>query len=181
MKSGFVIALASALFAINGPGAAMTSEAADTAPTIKKTKKKPAKKVKVAMRKSTARTPPPKEDAAALAASLALYKIALAQRISDADPTRVYAVQPQALLRSVVVVRIVIGRDGKLISGVVQRSNDDPVTEAAALASLRGAAPFPKPPASLLTNGRLDILETWLFNDDGRFQIRSIAQVQKSE
>jgi protein TonB len=68
-----------------------------------------------------------------------------------------------------------------VISSVIQRSNRDPVTEAAALASLRSVAPLPKPPTKLLTNGRLEMLETWLFNDDGRFQIRSIAQAQKSE
>lgn len=186
MKSAFVFALASAFFAIHGPCAAMTSESVGTASEIKQikkkqTKKKPAKKTTVAIRKNTATTPSPKEDAAAIAASMELYKIALAQRISDADPTRVYAAQPQALLRSVVVIRIVIDQDGKLISSVIQRSNRDPVTEAAALASLRNATPLPKPPSMLLTNRRLEVLETWLFNDDGRFQIRSVAQAQKSE
>ena len=183
MRSRVVLAIAIALctLQIHGPAAAMTSDTAATATSIKQTQKKPAKKTNVAMRKSSVKSRPPQEDAASLAASMELYKNALARKISEADPAKVFAVQPQALLRSVVVVRFVIDRNGKLISSVIQRSNRDPVTEAAALASLRSAAPLPKPPAGLLTNGRLEVLETWLFNDDGRFQVRSIAQVQKSE
>ncbi|OGB26932.1 MAG: hypothetical protein A3I66_20980 [Burkholderiales bacterium RIFCSPLOWO2_02_FULL_57_36] len=150
----------------------------------KKTTKKTATKKKPATRKSSVKKPhpiEPIEDAAAIAASTDLYKKELAQKISDANPTQVYTVQPQALLRSVVVVRFIIDKNGKLVSSVVHRSNGDPVTEAAALASLRSVAPLPKPPAKLLSKSRIDLLETWLFNDDGRFQIRSIAQLQKSE
>ena len=127
------------------------------------------------------KTPPPREDTAAIAASMERYKHELAQKISAADPSKVYDVQPQALLRSVVVIRFVVDKDGKLLSSTILRSNGDRFTEAAALASLRGAMPLPKPPAKLLINGRLDLLESWLFNDDGRFQVRSIAQAQKSE
>ena len=176
-----VLAVATALFVFHGPGAA--SELVVIAAASQETRKKPAKKTKAVPRKKSSikKTAPPKEDPAAIAASMELYKKELAQKISDVDPTKVYATQPQALLRSVVVVRFVIDRNGKLLSSAVQRSNRDPVTEAAALASLRQAAPLPKPPAKLLINGRVDLLETWLFNDDGRFQVRSIAQVQKSE
>ena len=183
MRSGFVLAAVTALFVIqiNAPQAALASDTAGSVASLKQVKKKPIKKARPAMRKSSAKVAPPQEDAAALAASLELYKITLAQKISEADPAKVFAVQPQALLRSVVVVRFVIDRNGKLLSSVIQRSNRDPVTEAAALASLRIAAPFPSPPAKLLKNGRIEILETWLFNDDGRFQVRSIAQAQKSE
>lgn len=182
MKSAFVLALASVLLAVHGPTVANTADTAELAPETAPTTKKAAKKTKVAVaRKSVSRKPPPKEDAASIAASMALYKAAVARKISDADSTQIYDMQPQALLRSVVVVRMVIDKDGKLISSAIQRSNRDPVTEAAALTSLRKAAPLPKPPAVLLTKGRLEMMETWLFNDDGRFQIRSVAQAQKSE
>jgi protein TonB len=182
MKSACMLALASVLLAFHGPAAANTADSTELASETASTKKKAAKKTKVAVaRKSVSRKSPPKEDAASIAASMALYKAAVARKISDAGSTQVYDMQPQALLRSVVVVRMVIDKNGKLISSVIQRSNRDPVTEAAALASLRKAAPLPKPPAALLTKGRLELMETWLFNDDGRFQIRSIAQAQKSE
>jgi protein TonB len=84
-------------------------------------------------------------------------------------------VQPQAMLRSVVVVEFVVDRNGKLLKSGIRRSNRDRESEATALASLRASAPLPKPPADLVRTGRLELNETWLFNDDGRFQIRSTA------
>ena len=54
-------------------------------------------------------------------------------------------------------------------------------TSMRALASLRSSAPFPKPAPHLLRNGRVEMHESWLFNNDGRFQLRSIALVQMNE
>jgi protein TonB len=67
------------------------------------------------------------------------------------------------------------------LSSQVRRSNRDGETEKTALASLRKAAPLPKPPALLVPRGRVELHETWLFNDDGRFQIRSTAQEQVNQ
>ena len=92
-----------------------------------------------------------------------------------------YPGHPQALLRSVIVVKFSVDGAGKLLRSEIVRTNHDGVTETTALASLRNTAPFPKPAPSLLRNGRLEISETWLFNNDGRFQIRSVAQAQTSQ
>ncbi|WP_414691798.1 hypothetical protein [Noviherbaspirillum sp.] len=117
-------------------------------------------------------------DATSTAPTVDGYKRDLAQRISQVNSTRVYVGRPQALLRSVVVVRYVVDAQGALVRSEIMRSNRDRETEATALASLRGAAPFPKPASHLLRNGRLDLAETWLFNNDGRFQLRTIAEPQ---
>lgn len=126
---------------------------------------------------TTPTAPPP----TTRALSVEAYKEILAQHISDANRSKIYSVRPQALLRSVVVLRFILDADGKLVRSEIVRSNRDKVTEASALASLRGAAPLPPPPAKLLAGGRLEISETWLFNNDGRFQLRSIALPQMSE
>ena len=183
IRSNIVLAVAIALCVFHVPGTANESVVTVAASQVKESRKKPATKAKAPVLKkgSAKKPPPPKEDPAAIAASLERYKKELAQKISEVDPAKVYDVQPQALLRSVVVIRFAVDRNGKLLSSAIQRSNGDPLTEATALASLRGAAPLPKPPAGTLTNGRLELMETWLFNSDGRFQVRSIAQVQKSE
>jgi protein TonB len=60
----------------------------------------------------------------------------------------------------------------------IVRSNRDGEAEATALATLRRTAPFPKPASHLLRRGHVEITETWLFNNDGRFQLRTIAQPQ---
>lgn len=184
MRSVAILTIAIALFAVHGASTAAAADSTNAVSKIKKTKKTKkasTKKTKVAMLKSSARTTQPKEDPVAIAASLERYKKELAQKISDADPAKIHTEQPQALLRSVVVVRFTVDKNGKLVSSAIQRSNHDPVTEQAALASLRNAAPLPKPPPELVKKGHLDLLETWLFNTDGRFQMRSIAQAQKSE
>lgn len=110
--------------------------------------------------------------------SLDRYKRLVAQRIAEVNPDKIYPGNPQALLRSVVVLKYVLDANGKLVHSDTLRSNGDSVTVATALSALRNAAPFPPPPNNLLNHGRMEILETMLFNNDGRFQLRSIAEPQ---
>lgn len=109
------------------------------------------------------------------------YKEELARRISNANASLVYGGRPQAFLRSVIVVKFSVDASGKLLRSDIIRGNHDSTTEATALASLRSSAPFPRPAAQLLKHGRVEISETWLFNADGRFQLRSIAEPQMTE
>ena len=106
------------------------------------------------------------------------YKRELAQHISNRNAASIYPGRPQALLRSVIVVKYVIDAHGGLVRSEIVRSNRDGETEATALATLRRTAPFPKPASHLLRRGHVEITETWLFNNDGRFQLRTIAQPQ---
>ncbi|MBB5393170.1 MULTISPECIES: TonB family protein [unclassified Herbaspirillum] len=109
------------------------------------------------------------------------YKQDLAKRISQVNFTSVYVERPQALLRSVIVVKYVVDRDGNLVNSEILRSNRDKQAEASALGSLKNTAPFPKPPEALLRHGRIELSESWLFNNDGRFQLRSVALAQMGE
>src|SRR6476661_3000578 len=84
-------------------------------------------------------------DATSTAGTLDGYKRDLAQRITQVNSTKVFAGRPQALLRSVVVLKYSVDAQGNLVHSEIQRSNRDSVTEATALATLRNAAPFPKP------------------------------------
>lgn len=106
------------------------------------------------------------------------YKRDLAVKISEANASKVYPGRPQALLRSVIVVKYVVDSRGHLVRTEVMRTNKDREAESIALATLRQSAPFPKPASHLLRQGRIEISETWLFNNDGRFQLRTIAQPQ---
>ncbi|MBK1889027.1 TonB family protein [Undibacterium sp. 14-3-2] len=118
--------------------------------------------------------------AASASRTVDAYKAEVAHRISHLHRQQVYSENPQPLLRSVVVVRYSVNADGSLINAQIQRSNKDHETEKTALASLKNSAPLPKPHPQLLRSGRLEVSETWLFNDDGRFQIRSIALPQRA-
>ncbi|MES2102810.1 MAG: hypothetical protein V4634_02240 [Pseudomonadota bacterium] len=120
-------------------------------------------------------------DATSTAFTLEGYKRDLAERIAQVNSTNVYVERPQALLRSVIVIKYVVAPDGKLLRTEIIRTNHDRATESVALASLSNTAPFPKPASHLLKNGRVEISETWLFNNDGRFQLRTIALPQMGE
>jgi len=116
-----------------------------------------------------------------VADSVDTYKAEIAKRISQINANLVYGGNPQPMLRSVVVVHYVLASDGHLMKAEIVRSNQDKYAETTALSSLQNSAPFPSPNPSLLKGGRLDASETWLFNDDGRFQLRSIALPQASQ
>jgi protein TonB len=120
-------------------------------------------------------------DGTSTAGTVEGYKRDLAQRISQVNSTKVYAGRPQAMLRSVVVVKYIVDARGNLVRSEIMRSNRDRATESIALASVKSTAPFPKPLPHLLRQGRLEISETWLFNTDGRFQLRTIAEPQMNE
>lgn len=121
------------------------------------------------------------QDGTSTADTVGAYREALANRIVQVNSTKVYVGRPQALLRSVVVVKYVVDANGGLVRSEILRSNRDRATETTALASLRSTAPFPKPATALLRKGQLELMETWLFNNDGRFQLRTIAEAQMDE
>jgi protein TonB len=112
------------------------------------------------------------------ALTLSGYKRDVARHISSTNSTKIYSGRPQALLRSVVVMKYTVDGSGQLVRSEILRSNHDDETETIAMRSLRSATPLPRPDAHLLRNGQLEVIETWLFNDDGRFQLRTIALPQ---
>ncbi len=105
----------------------------------------------------------------------------IAIHISQQNAEKIYVSNPQALLRSVVVLKFTIDANGSLVSRDLVRSNKDKETEGTAMQSLARAQPFPLPPSVLLKQGKVELLETWLFNSDGRFQLRTIALPQRGD
>ncbi|MEI6003563.1 TonB family protein, partial [Paraburkholderia bengalensis] len=107
------------------------------------------------------------------------YQVAVAQRIEQNNPSDVLHGNPQAMLRSVVVVSFVVDRNGHVLTSSVYRTNGDDEAENTALRSLRRSSPLPRPPAELLNaNGQLELFEDWLFNDDRKFQLRELTPPQ---
>ena len=110
--------------------------------------------------------------------NLARYKREVACRIHARNPTHLYEGAPPPVLRSVVVLSVRVDARGRPVRIGVVRSNGIRALERRAIQSVRAAAPLPIPAGVLLRRGAADITETWLFRDDGRFQIRTLAQVQ---
>ena len=83
------------------------------------------------------------------------------------------------ILKSVVVLDITLDSEGKAANIMVRRSNGYRDLEQTAIESVRRAGPFPAPSADVLNGSNvISYTETWLFRPDGRFQVRSVAEVQ---
>lgn len=119
--------------------------------------------------------PRPASAPAVPALTLEAYKKEVASRIALHSGDLFSDPLPE-MLKSVVVLEIRIDRDGRLANVAVRRSNGYKALENRAMDSVRRAAPFEAP--SLLVRrgaGSVTFLETFLFRDDGRFQIRSLV------
>lgn len=106
------------------------------------------------------------------------YKQDIAQRVMVANAAHGFDGPPPHLLRAVIVVRMTVDRSGRITSSRILRTPGDKPLEQLALASLKRAEPLPAPPNALVSGNRVEIVETFLFRGDGRFQIRSLAPPQ---
>ena len=83
------------------------------------------------------------------------------------------------MLPAIVVMRITVDQNGKLTQANVMRSRDEEASKVA-LASIRRTAYLPMPYNLARGPGRsLTYMETFLFNADYRFQLRTLAPIQR--
>ncbi|HTO46580.1 MAG TPA: hypothetical protein VML91_02985 [Burkholderiales bacterium] len=126
-------------------------------------------------------TAPPPQTAAPKAEAartpLDRYKRAVAQQILQTNARRTFDGIPPHLLRAVIVLQLTVDGKGALTDVKTVRSRSAEHA-AAATKSVRAAGPLPAPPRELLRGGRLEFVETFLFRDDGKFQVRSLAEAQ---
>jgi protein TonB len=124
--------------------------------------------------------PTPKTEAPVAPPSRTLdaYKAEVAQQVMRANSGKTFSGQLPPMLPAIVVVNITVGADGELQDVAVQRSRDPDASEVA-LASLRRTGRLPPPSHLLATNMRaLTFSETFLFDHQYRFQLRSLAGPQ---
>jgi protein TonB len=119
-------------------------------------------------------TPP----AEAILSTLEDYKREVARSIVRGSLAHLYEGAPPPLLKSVIVLSIAVDADGQLRRVAVLRSNGIRALEQIALQSVKSAAPLPRPGIFAARRGLAEFTETWLFRDDNRFQIRSLADAQ---
>jgi protein TonB len=108
--------------------------------------------------------------------SLEDYKRQIAGEILKASAANTFEGTPPHLLRAVVVLELTIDGSGAVRSIRTIRTPDGELAAVAAR-SVRAAA-VPAPPPELLRRGELQVVETWLFREDGRFQVRTLAAPQ---
>jgi len=126
----------------------------------------------------SAPVPSPAPAPAATVWTLEGYKHEVARQIYRTSAQNLYEGPPPSQLKSVVVLTIAIDADGHPRRVAVLRSNGYGKLNQLAMQSVQRAAPLPRPSRLFMRNGVAEFSETWLFQDDGRFQIRSLALAQ---
>ncbi len=111
--------------------------------------------------------------------ALEAWKRAAAERIHQANQQRLFQGRPHHLLQAVIVVEATVDKSGNVVRSRVTRSPQIKTLDDMALASLKTASPLPAPPPTLLMRGNLVFSETWLVNNEGRFQVRTLALPQE--
>lgn len=114
------------------------------------------------------------------ALSEAQWRRALAQHILTVNKDRVFEGRPPHPLKAVVVLDLEVGADGRIRQASVMRvPKHAPELGPAAVRTVQAASPLPPPPRALLGRGTsVRFTETWLFRQDDRFQLRTLAQEQ---
>ncbi len=130
---------------------------------------------------STAEPAQSTQSAQSFALTMNGYKRDVAKQLYRTNPQDLYEGQPPPLLKSIVVLKIRVDGKGQLSHVSVMRSNGYKELEARAMQSVRNASPLPMPNRLFMQGGNAEFVETWLFRNDGRFQIRSLAEPQASE
>jgi len=107
------------------------------------------------------------------------YKQALARHILSTNISNIVPGDLQPLLRAVVVLQFQVDGSGTVRNIQTVRT---PESEAERIArgSLQRAGAVPAPSANMLQGGLLEVTETWLFNSDGKFHLRSLGPRQRS-
>ena len=108
------------------------------------------------------------------------YKRDVARRVYFRNASQLFDGAPPPVLKSIVVLSIRVDAKGAPVRVAVMRSNGYRELEQRAIRSVHEAAPLPVPHTAVVKRGTVDFVETWLFRDDGRFQIRSLAEAQAS-
>lgn len=127
--------------------------------------------VAVERKPTAALVPPP-------SLTLDAYKASVARHILERNADRSFGGRLPPMLPAIVVVSITVDREGQLTDVRVQRSRD-PDASRVALASMLRSGPLPRPEGLLAANsGAMTFSETFLFDRDYRFQLRTLAGPQ---
>jgi protein TonB len=110
--------------------------------------------------------------------TLDAYKTHVARHILARNADRTFSGRLPPMLPAIVVVSITVDRDGQLTDVRVQRSRD-PDASRVAMASMLRSGPLPRPEGLVAASvGAVTFSETFLFDRDYRFQLRTLAGPQ---
>jgi protein TonB len=110
------------------------------------------------------------------------YQKEIATAIVRGSAEQTFTGKLPPLLRSVVVLQVSIDSKGMPERVTMFRSNGFAELEKTAITAVYRAAPYPIPGRSLLAgHSSITYTESFLFRNDGRFQVRTVAEQQSTE
>jgi periplasmic protein TonB len=116
---------------------------------------------------------------ASAAATLADYKHEIAGLLQEANRGMVFEGPPPNPVRAIIVMRAEVDALGEARLQLVRAPWHNSWLAQLVAQTVRQAEPFPRPSVKLL-QGRnsVSFTETWLFDYEGRFRLRSLSQPQ---
>lgn len=140
----------------------------------------PAAPAAVPVARATATPVAPAPDRPGL--TMANYQKEIADAIVRTSADETFNGKLPPLLRSVVVLQVAIDAKGMPSHVTMFRSNGFTDLEKRAIAAVYRAAPYPIPGRTLLAgHANVTFTESFLFRNDGRFQVRTVAEQQSTE
>ena len=113
--------------------------------------------------------------------SVDAYKSDVAEQIMRYNSAHTFSGKLPPMLPAIVVLTITVDHSGKMTKVAVQRSRDNDASKVA-LASMQRTGALPKPFNLAAGPGKsLTFSETFLFNADYRFQLRTLAPIQYAD
>lgn len=104
-----------------------------------------------------------------------------AQAVYSGSPDLVHNRQPQPLLRAVVVLNVKLDDADQWQAEVVRTNDTQPAMLARALETVRRARGIQVPHEHKDELKRNGFMEAWLFDNDGTFQVKTLAKAQRRE
>jgi hypothetical protein len=102
-----------------------------------------------------------------------------AKAVYNGSPELVHNRNPQPLLRAVIVLNVKLDDSGRWQHEVVRTNDEQPEMLARAIETVHRAPPIAVSDdvrAELRRNG---FMEAWLFDNDGSFQVKTLAKAQR--
>lgn len=117
---------------------------------------------------------------AAWSANLDEFRKDFAHAVYAGSPELVHDRQPQPLLRAVIVLNIKLGEDDRWQTDVTRTNEQQPEMLRRAIDTVNRARLGAVPDELRDELKRNGIYETWLFDKDGSFQVKTLAKAQRS-
>ncbi len=87
---------------------------------------------------------------------------------------------PQALLRAVIVLSVKLDENNQWKAEVIRGNDQQPEMQARAIESVKRAPVPTLTEADRAEFQRSGLMEAWLFDSDGTFQVKTLAKAQKT-